>query len=208
MDSNNTIDFQSLLDLKTLSDRNRGVVIALQKAFKSLENTTASKARPHTPRTLDVELVQSTTNDSKTEEENVEETRLDASHEQHETDGEGQVPVVNTVASISTNISDAAQCTEAEVVATAAPEIRQSIDLDYGGPEGYENERRLDAFWWLLLGLVKKMPARDARQEILVKVLAELNSDRDNQQKGLDTPWHGLWCLGAWVRDKWDCEYY
>ena len=88
--------------------------------------------------------------------------------------------------------------------ATAADEIDKLYPA--GTPDA---EDFLWSLWSLLVSVAKKIPAHDARQQLLVTMIEKLKSKRDDQVQmwGQTTRvWTELPMLGPVMRDSWNCE--
>lgn len=87
---------------------------------------------------------------------------------------------------------------------TIAGEIDALYPTDGSGAEDF-----LWSFWTLLVGVAKKIPAEDPRQQLLVSTVAKLKTKRDQEVEmwGQKTRvWSELPMLGPVMRDEWNCE--
>ncbi|KAM4062967.1 hypothetical protein HRG_010470 [Hirsutella rhossiliensis] len=95
----------------------------------------------------------------------------------------------------------------AESTDAAAATAATDLDKLYRAEKPDAVEDFLWSLWMLLIATVKKVPADDARQQLLVETVAQLTRKRDDPVKlwGQDTKvWSELPMLGPCMRDAWN----
>lgn len=118
--------------------------------------------------------------------------------------GDANSPFEAKILAILENAVNNLSPTELSAEATAG-EIDNLYPSDVSAAEDF-----LWSFWTLLAAVAKKIPADDARQQLLVSVIQKLKARRDEEVEmwGQKTRvWSELPMFGPVMRDEWNCEF-